>query len=302
MTAGATIFRGVGFQPAARASGERPAAGEPAVTGWETCPTSFEKVGQPGRGTSAPACNRPGPASRNNRESTANALGIAARPATDVRAVDDLQDSSGSHFMNAAIAIAGVTKRFGNVVAVDDLDLRCPRGSLYGFIGPNGSGKTTTLRMIMHILLPDQGEIEVLGDARHPRGARPRQLPARGARAVQADERAAAAPLLRLAQGGTPARARPVDRRLARADGPLGLDRQEGRRPVEGHGAEGPVHRHGAQPARAGDPRRAVLGPRPGQRRGPQGRGARPQARRGPRSSSRPTTWRSPSGCATGSS
>lgn len=65
--------------------------------------------------------------------------------------------------MNAAIAIAGVTKRFGNVVAVDDLDLEVPRGSLYGFIGPNGSGKSTTLRMIMHILLPDCGEIEVLG-------------------------------------------------------------------------------------------------------------------------------------------
>ncbi|MFO0891580.1 MAG: ATP-binding cassette domain-containing protein [Isosphaeraceae bacterium] len=65
--------------------------------------------------------------------------------------------------MSAAIAIAGVTKRFGNVLAVDGLDLEVPRGSLYGFIGPNGSGKTTTLRMIMHILLPDQGEIEVLG-------------------------------------------------------------------------------------------------------------------------------------------
>lgn len=65
--------------------------------------------------------------------------------------------------MSIAIAIEGVTKRFGGVVAVDDLDLRVPRGSLYGFIGPNGSGKSTTLRMIMHILLPDQGEIEVLG-------------------------------------------------------------------------------------------------------------------------------------------
>ncbi|QEH38112.1 Daunorubicin/doxorubicin resistance ATP-binding protein DrrA [Aquisphaera giovannonii] len=66
--------------------------------------------------------------------------------------------------MTAAISIRGVTKRFGGVVAVDDLDLQVPRGSLYGFIGPNGSGKSTTLRMIMHILLPDEGEIEVLGE------------------------------------------------------------------------------------------------------------------------------------------
>jgi ABC-2 type transport system ATP-binding protein len=66
--------------------------------------------------------------------------------------------------MNHAIAIHNVTKRFNGVVAVDALDLAVPRGSLYGFIGPNGSGKTTTLRMIMHILLPDSGEIEVLGE------------------------------------------------------------------------------------------------------------------------------------------
>jgi ABC-2 type transport system ATP-binding protein len=66
--------------------------------------------------------------------------------------------------MSDAITISGVTKRFNGVVAVDDLDLSVPRGSLYGFIGPNGSGKTTTLRMIMHILLPDSGEIEVLGE------------------------------------------------------------------------------------------------------------------------------------------
>src|SRR5262249_31047343 len=65
--------------------------------------------------------------------------------------------------MTNAISIRNVTKRFNSVVAVDDLDLAVPRGSLYGFIGPNGSGKTTTLRMIMHIILPDHGEIEVLG-------------------------------------------------------------------------------------------------------------------------------------------
>ncbi len=67
--------------------------------------------------------------------------------------------------MSDAITISGVTKQFGGVVAVDGLELSVPRGSLYGFIGPNGSGKTTTLRMIMHILLPDSGEIEVLGES-----------------------------------------------------------------------------------------------------------------------------------------
>jgi ABC-2 type transport system ATP-binding protein len=49
------------------------------------------------------------------------------------------------------------------VAAVERLTLTVPAGSIYGFIGPNGSGKTTTLRMIMNILLPDEGQISVLG-------------------------------------------------------------------------------------------------------------------------------------------
>jgi ABC-2 type transport system ATP-binding protein len=65
--------------------------------------------------------------------------------------------------MNDAIVLREVTKRFGSVCAVDHLSLAVPAGSIYGFIGPNGSGKTTTLRMIMHIILPDEGEVEVLG-------------------------------------------------------------------------------------------------------------------------------------------
>ena len=63
-----------------------------------------------------------------------------------------------------AIALRDVTKRYDAVVAVDGLTLAVPRGSIYGFIGPNGSGKTTTIRMIMNILTPDRGEIEVLGE------------------------------------------------------------------------------------------------------------------------------------------
>ena len=63
-----------------------------------------------------------------------------------------------------SVEIRNVTKTFGDVVAVDDLSLDVPAGSVYGFIGPNGSGKTTTLRMIMNIFYPDSGNITVMGD------------------------------------------------------------------------------------------------------------------------------------------
>jgi len=63
-----------------------------------------------------------------------------------------------------AIDIQHVTKTYGPVVAVDDLSLAVPKGSIYGFIGPNGSGKTTTIRMMLHIIEPDRGEIRILGD------------------------------------------------------------------------------------------------------------------------------------------
>ena len=66
-----------------------------------------------------------------------------------------------------AIELAGVTKTFGTHTAVDNLHLAVPSGSVYGFIGPNGSGKTTTLRMIMNILYPDAGDIQVFGERLH---------------------------------------------------------------------------------------------------------------------------------------
>src|SRR5215468_10222888 len=78
-----------------------------------------------------------------------------------------------SRHMADAIALRDVTKTFDGVTAVAGLTLAVPRGSIYGFIGPNGSGKTTTIRMIMNILLPDRGEIEVLGE-RSTRAARDR--------------------------------------------------------------------------------------------------------------------------------
>ncbi len=65
--------------------------------------------------------------------------------------------------MTNIIELSGVNKRFGSVRAVNDLSLSVPKGSIYGFIGPNGSGKTTTIRMIMKINYPDSGSLKVHG-------------------------------------------------------------------------------------------------------------------------------------------
>lgn len=66
-----------------------------------------------------------------------------------------------------AIAWAhGLTKRFGDQVAVEDLNFEIPRGSIFGFIGPSGCGKTTTVRLLTGIYKPTSGEVQVIG--RHP--------------------------------------------------------------------------------------------------------------------------------------
>jgi ABC-2 type transport system ATP-binding protein len=62
-----------------------------------------------------------------------------------------------------AIRTSGLTKRFGSVAVVDDLDLEVPTGSVFGFLGPNGSGKTTTIRMLLGLIGPSAGSIELLG-------------------------------------------------------------------------------------------------------------------------------------------
>ena len=70
-----------------------------------------------------------------------------------------------------AVEISNVTKTFTSVTAVDDLSFTAPQASIYGFIGPNGSGKTTTMRMLVNIFYPDRGQIRLFGD-RRPEPAR----------------------------------------------------------------------------------------------------------------------------------
>ncbi len=81
--------------------------------------------------------------------------------------------------MDAAISSSGLTKRFGGVAAVDGVDLLVPAGSVYGFLGPNGSGKTTTIRMLLGLVRPSAGTHALLGVAAPSSG--PGALPRVGA-------------------------------------------------------------------------------------------------------------------------
>ncbi|MXP22307.1 ATP-binding cassette domain-containing protein [Gordonia sp. HNM0687] len=63
-----------------------------------------------------------------------------------------------------AISISGLTKRFGHVTALDSLDLSVRQGEVHGFLGPNGSGKTTTIRVLLGLLRADSGDVRVLGE------------------------------------------------------------------------------------------------------------------------------------------
>jgi ABC-2 type transport system ATP-binding protein len=67
------------------------------------------------------------------------------------------------------IETTDLTKQYGDVVAVDRLTLRVPRGGVFGFLGPNGSGKTTTMGMLLGLVHPTSGDARIFGDpARHP--------------------------------------------------------------------------------------------------------------------------------------
>src|SRR5271167_3175453 len=63
----------------------------------------------------------------------------------------------------SAISTEGLTRRFGQLTAVEDVNLRVAPGQFFGFLGPNGAGKSTTIKMLTGLLAPSAGRIEILG-------------------------------------------------------------------------------------------------------------------------------------------
>ncbi|MGH3496362.1 MAG: ATP-binding cassette domain-containing protein [Nocardioidaceae bacterium] len=74
-------------------------------------------------------------------------------------------DSPPDTQQDLAIRTTGLTRRFGSHTAVDAVDMTVPRGAVYGFLGPNGSGKTTTIRMLLGLMAPHAGTVDLLGGA-----------------------------------------------------------------------------------------------------------------------------------------
>jgi ABC-2 type transport system ATP-binding protein len=90
---------------------------------------------------------------------TATGVDVGSRPGESVRS------GAGSAL---AIETTGLTKRFGDHTVVNELNLAVPEGSIFGFLGPNGSGTTTTVRMLLGLAFPDAGRVRLLGhDIRH---------------------------------------------------------------------------------------------------------------------------------------
>ncbi len=120
-------------------SAARPASAQTQATG----PVAGQEGGLPGTGTQ----DGPPPGAAEAE------AGPGAGSGTDA-------DTAGP-----AITTSGLTKRFrGGQLAVDDLGLAVPRGSVYGFLGPNGSGKTTTIRMLLGLIYPTRGSVRLLGE------------------------------------------------------------------------------------------------------------------------------------------
>jgi ABC-2 type transport system ATP-binding protein len=80
-----------------------------------------------------------------------------------LRVSEYLQGAVSMSSVANAIQVSGITKRYGQHMAVDNLSFEVHRGEIFSMLGPNGAGKTSTIRMILDIIKPDSGAIQVLG-------------------------------------------------------------------------------------------------------------------------------------------
>ena len=194
----------------------------------------------------------------------------------------------------AAIEIERLSKRFGDVAAVDDLSFTVREGAVTGFLGPNGAGKSTTLRMLLGLVDADRRHGHDRRQAlRRPRRAvPPRRRGARDRRAsTRAGGRAITCAVLALAAGCRSAASTPCSREVGLADA--------GRPPGQGllarHAPAARPRRRAARRAPGADPRRARQRARPRRRPLAAAVPARVRRRRRQRCSSRATCWpRSP--------
>src|SRR5215203_5214851 len=93
----------------------------------------------------------------------ARRIGVAIGVASDATAMQRRQGQHMNNDKRFVIETDGLTKRFGNRVAVDEVDLHVPRGSAFGYLGPNGAGKTTLIRMLLGLTKASSGEMRLLG-------------------------------------------------------------------------------------------------------------------------------------------
>src|SRR5262249_34498764 len=94
--------------------------------------------------------------------------GRAGAPRARGRHVHDRVPTEGGGGV-VGIAVRGVTKRFGSFVALDDVSVEIPKGSLTALLGPSGSGKSTLLRVIAGLERPDEGDVDISGENMTPR-------------------------------------------------------------------------------------------------------------------------------------
>ncbi len=160
-----------------------------------------------------------------------------------------------------ALELIGLSKRYGDTVAVEDLGFSVAEGQVFGFVGPNGAGKTTTMRIAIGVLAPDAGEVLWDGapadvDARRRFGYMPEERGLYPKMRV-GDQLAYLAELHGLGDSEAAAAAEHWTERLGIAR----PAQRRGREALAGQPAAGPARR-GARPrARAADPRRALQRP-----------------------------------------